>query len=140
MFELDQYAALSMSSMEAPLKRAHEAARPLVSCARILSEKRATWPADLIADTIQREMVSRETALCGGRQLTKSCSDDRKFCVLFMYHFRALTGHHSLSSAMEERDCMEGRTISRGWDDSRWFLAKKRACGRSLTLFFSQRM
>lgn len=119
------------------MKRAHEAARPLVSCARIVSEKRADWPADLIADTIQRDMVSRETALCGGRQLTKSCFDVRSRSPVSV-PLQSSNWTPQFISEMEEKDCMEVRTISRGLDDSRWFLFSLRIVhGGEASLFSS---
>ncbi|PIK37205.1 hypothetical protein BSL78_25968 [Apostichopus japonicus] len=57
--------------------------------------------------------------------------------VLFRYHLRARTGHHSLSSAIEERDFISGIKMSPGRKDRTWFLARKAGSGTILTPWFS---
>ena len=45
------------------------------------------------------------------------------------YQFKALTGHQTLSASMEEKDDIEGKKISTGWEDDNWFLAMKTRSG-----------
>ena len=62
-----------------------------------------------IALTIQREMVSGETALYGLVVVMKSwVTGPLSVLVRAMYHFRARTGHHNLSSVTDENDLISG--------------------------------
>ena len=90
--------------MGAPLKSAHEAATPRVSWARMGPCNRTSSPADLMAETNQREIVSRDTVLWGGRVEMKRLGPQRMSLVLSRYHLSARTGHHNLSSSSEEKD------------------------------------
>ena len=49
------------------------------------------------------------------------------------YHFKALTGHQTLSASTEEKDDIEGKKISTGWEDGDWFLAMKFGLGTRRT-------
>ena len=73
-----------------------------------LGEGTVVSPADLIACSIQQEMVSGDTAPWGGCILINNCSEVCRVLVLSMYHLRARTGHHSLSCPTVEKFLREG--------------------------------
>ena len=136
--ELDQKAALRICSKGAPLKRAQEVLKDLVSWARTGPTWRESSPESLMHSTSQREIVSLEAALWGAVVVTKRSEEERSSRVRLRYHLRALTGHQSLSSWTEGKEAREGRKTSTD-PEGVWFLAIKEALGISLTPEFSQR-
>lgn len=54
------------------------------------------------------------------------------FSVLFKYHFSALTGHHRLSSATDERVLISGKKMSPGKKVKARFLAIRDGSGTVL--------
>ena len=84
---------------------------------------------EAISLTIQRERVSFEAALYGDLGTMNRLSDERTGFVLSRNHFRALTGHTFLSSAVDDMEAMLGRKISPGEKETDSFLVKKAGSG-----------
>ena len=115
------------------LKSAQDELTLRVSWARgDLPGVKASGPAVLITETNHLEIVSREAAENGSREIRKSWSDLRKDVVLRRYQMRARTGHHSLSPTTDEKSDRRRRrrrrrsTTSIEPDVSDWFLVKRR--------------
>ena len=68
--------------------------------------------------------MSLEAALWGAVVVTKR-SEERNSWVRLRYHFRAVTGHQTLSSETEEKEAKDGRKISTEPKEVVWFFAIK---------------
>ena len=75
---------------------------------------RASGPAILMHSTSHLEIEALDTALKGSMDETNKEEDELLDLVRSTYHFKALTGHHTLSSSTEEKDEIEGKKISTG--------------------------
>ena len=123
-----------MSFREAPLKRAQEELTDLVSWALNLPVTRASGLAIEIHSTSHLEIEALEIALKGSMDETNK--EGRRpvlSLVRSRYHFKALTGHQTLSASTEENDDMEGKKISTDWEDRDWFFAMKPGLGTRRT-------
>ena len=120
-----------MSPKGTPLKKAHEEDTPLTSCARIGPSAAGQPPGtERMAVTIQRAIVLRDAGRKGEVVVINNClCPARSDAVRLIYHFSALTGHQSLSSATAEKDFMFGTKMSGGIKDSDWFFVKKPKTG-----------
>ena len=68
-------------------------------------------------------------ALKGSMDETNKEVEDLLSLVRSIYHFKALTGHQTLSASTEEKDDIEGKKISTDWEDGDWFFAIKPGLG-----------
>ena len=63
----------------------------------------------MIHSTSHLEIDALEMALKGSMDETNKEVEDLLALVRSRYHFKALTGHHTLSDSTEEKDDIEGR-------------------------------
>ena len=66
----------------------------------------------MMLSTSHLEIEALEMALKGSMDETNKEEEDLLAFVRSRYHFKALTGHHTLSASMEEKDEIEGKKIS----------------------------
>ena len=111
-----------------------------MSWARTLPEMRASGPAIEMHSTSHLEIEALDTALKGSMDVTNKEVEDLLDLVRSKYHFKAMTGHHTLSSSTEEKDEIEGKKISTDWEVGDWFLAMKSAPGTRRRPLGSQRI
>ena len=66
----------------------------------------------MIHSTSHLEIDALEMALKGSMDETNKEVEDLLSLVRSRYHFKALTGHQTLSASTEEKDDIEGKKIS----------------------------